>query len=265
MDKRDQGKQEVTDPKRSRSHLNQQMQNYLSDSKSIVEQCVTSVASAPLFSDIFRASLSAESVFVGLSGPNLRPSLNPARSIILRIPMLTAIGQGTIAKAELRRFLELLFWTIYFTDHPVEWSEFKSETSGGFARDQHQPIAHAAHRELGYYLDYTKELMESEPSGLAGHSLNELRQASHHLNAAVHAGQLARAKGKSAPFEKPEPKFLQDFGKLQRTVFSRSCVVFAAYRAARFGALSAAARTEFDWLVGAKLRKQIRSGPFGLK
>jgi len=255
----------VTHPKRSRSHLDQQVQGYLSDSKAIVEECVGLAASAPLFSDIFRASLAAEAVFVGLSTPNLRPSLNPARSIILRLPMLTAIGQGSIAKAELRRFLELFFWTIYFTDHPVEWTEFKSATSGAFARDQHQPIAYAAHRELGYYLDYTKELMESEPSGLAGQSLIELRHANHHLNAAVHAGHLARAKGKSAPFEKPELEILQDVGKLQRTVFSRTCLVLAAYRAARFGALSAGARAEFDWLVGANLRKQIRSGPFGLE
>jgi hypothetical protein len=65
-------------------------------------------------------------VLTGLSTPNLKPSLNAARSIVLRFPMLTAIGQGAISKAELRRFLELIFWTIYFTDHPVEWSEFNS-------------------------------------------------------------------------------------------------------------------------------------------
>lgn len=255
----------MTHPKRLKSHLKQQVQDYLSDSKSIVEQCVTSAASAPLFSEIFRSSLSTDSVLAGLSTPNLKPSLNPARSIVLRIPMLTAIGQGTIAKAELRRFLELLFWTIYFTDHPVEWSVFKSQSGTGFARDQHQPIAYAAHRELGYYVDYARERMESEPSGLGTQSLNELKQVSHQLNAAVHAGQLARAKGKSAPFESPEQKLLQDFGKFQRAVFSNSCILFAAYRRAQFGALNAAARTEFDWLVGTKLRKQIRSGLFGLQ
>ena len=255
----------MTHPKRSQSEIKQQVLDYLSDSKNIVEQCVASAASAPHFAEIFRTSLSTNSVLTALSSPNLKPSSNPARSIVLRIPMLMAIGQGAIAKAELRRFLELLLWTIYFTDHPVEWSVFNSESNSGFARDQHQPITYAAHRELGYYVDYARERMESEPSGLAIQSLNELKQASHQLNAAVHAGQLARTKGKSTPFESPEQKLLQDFGKLQRAVFSNSCILFAAYRRAQFGVLNAAARTEFDWLVGTKLRKQIRSGTFGIQ
>jgi hypothetical protein len=107
--------------------------------------------------------------------------------------------------------------------------------------------------------------MESEPSGFGTQSLNELKQASHQLNAAIHPGELARTRGNLAPFESPEQKLLQDIGKLQRAIFSNSCILFAAYRKARFGALNAAARTEFDWLVGAKLRRQLRSGPFGLE
>lgn len=255
----------MTQSKRSQSHFKQQLHDYLSDSKSIVEECITATASAPQFQEIFRASLATESVLAGLGTPNLKPSLAPARNIVLRVPMLTAVGQAAIAKAELRRFLELLFWTIYFTDHLVEWAEFKNESNAGFARDQRRPITYAAHRELAFYVDYARERMEAELSGLGTPALDELKQANHQLNAAVHAGGLAKAKRKSAPFENPDSKLLQGFGKLQRTVFANACILLAAYRPEQFGRLSAMARAQFDWLIGASLRKKVRSGPFGLR
>jgi hypothetical protein len=96
-------------------------------------------------------------------------------------------------------------------------------------------------------------------------SLDHLRQAGHELNAAVHPGRLARAKGRSAPFEKPEVAILQDLGRLQRTVLSNSCLLFAAFRRSHFDKLTAAVRAQFDWLIGKKLRKVVRSGFFGLK
>jgi hypothetical protein len=178
--------------------------------------------------------------------------------------MLSAIGQTSVAKAELRRFLELLFWTVFFTDHAVEWKEFQKQSGSGFARDQHKPISFSAHRELGYYFDYARELMEAEPSGLATDSLDRLREVSHRLNAAFHPGHLAIAKERAAPFEKPNAELLREFAKLHRAVFSNSCIIFAAYRRARFDVLDASSRAQFDWLVGAKARKRIRSGPFGL-
>ena len=107
--------------------------------------------------------------------------------------------------------------------------------------------------------------MEAEPSGLGTDSLDQLRQVSHRLNAAVHPGHLAITKGRAAPFEKPNAELLRDFKKLHRAVFSNSCIIFAAYRRSRFDALDASSRAQFDWLVGAKYRKMVRSGPFGLK
>jgi hypothetical protein len=137
---------------------------YLADSRLIVDECISSASATEHFVEVYRASLSADSVLAGLAGVDLRPSLNSARNIVLRIPMLTAIGQASVAKADLRRYLELMLWTIYFTDHPIEWNEFQKQTAAGFARDQHKPISFSAHRELGHYLDYARELMESEPS-----------------------------------------------------------------------------------------------------
>ena len=238
---------------------------YLDDSKSIVDECVACAGISSDFSEIYRISLSADSVLAGLSSNVLKPSLNSARGIVLRVPMLSAIGQTSVAKAELRRFLELFFRTIYFTDHAVEWKEFQKQSGTGFARDQHKPISFSAHRELGYYFDYAKELMEGEPSGLGVDSLDRLREINHRLNAVVHPGHLAITKGKAAPFEIPNSKLLREFSKLDRAVFSNSCIILAAYRRTRFDVLNASSKAQFDWLVGAKTRKMIRSGPFGLR
>ncbi|MGP8185102.1 MAG: hypothetical protein ACLQKY_03450 [Terracidiphilus sp.] len=244
--------------------LKQQIREYLSDSKGIVDRCITAARSTPEFSGVFRAALATESVLAGLSAPNLKPTLNPARSIVLRLPMLAAIGQGSIARAELRRFLELILWTVYFTDHPREWLEFQRQPSAAFARDPRRPITYAAHRELGFYLEYAQELMESEPSGLGRRSADALSQRIHQLNAVVHAGHLARAKRKAAPFESPDAGSMTNLSGIQKAVFAHSCVVLAAYKRARFENLSAGSRSSFDWLVGTTIRREIRSGQFGI-
>lgn len=177
--------------------------------------------------------------------------------------MLAGIGQVSVAKTELRRYLELILWTIYFTDHPREWKEFEKKGSG-FARDVHRPISYAAHRELVHYLDYARELMHGELSGAVKESIDLIRQSSHVLNAAVHPGQLARTKGKLAPFESPSAQTLKEFARLQRDVFSGSCVLVAAFQISKFNSLNASAKAHFEWLLRPRLRKQIKTGPFGL-
>src|ERR1035437_9618060 len=118
MDRRNKGKTAVTGSKVPQIKAKPQALEYLSDSKAIVDKCLTSAGSEEQLWNIFRISLATESVLAGLATRDMKPPLGPARSIVLRIPMLTAIGQGSIAGSEMRRFLELIFWTIYFTDHP---------------------------------------------------------------------------------------------------------------------------------------------------
>jgi len=252
----------VTTPK-AQGALKQQVREYLSDTKSIVDECLKTCSSSAQFSESFRISLATKSVLSGLTTSNLRPSLSLVQTIVLRIPMLSAIGQGSIAHAEFRRFLELLFWTIYFTDHSAEWAEFQKAKNGGFSRDQHKPISFAANRELGYYVDYTAELMENDPSGLGSQSVAALRTVIHELNSNVHAGQIAKEQRKLVPYENPDSVYLSKFVRLQRSVFSSSCIVLAAYKRQKFERLPAAARANFDWLVGPVFRRKIRSGPFG--
>jgi hypothetical protein len=170
----------------------------------------------------------------------------------------------SVAEVELRRFVELILWAIYFTDHPIEWRNFHDNTAGGFSQDARKPISYAAHRELGFYLEYALELMEAEPSGLGTKAIENVKQAVKKLNSAVHAGRLARESGRVPPHELISEQSLSSFGKTQRLTFSSCGLLLAAYRKSKFNALNAMARAYFDWLIGARLRREVRKGPFGL-
>ena len=237
---------------------------YLNQCKELTAERIDAALKQDLFKPIFHASLSAEGVLSHLSGPSLRPSLNGARSIVLRLPALVALGQISAAEGELRRFLELVLWTVYFTDHPREWSEFQGKSNKGFSRDPRSPISYAAHREFGFYLDYARELMEGEPSGLGTRAVNEIKQTIYKLNATIHPGTLARDGAKVAPFDDLSDDRLRRFSNLQCSTLSNACLLLAAYRKVRFNNFPAGSRAHFDWLIKTTNRKQIKAGPFGL-
>jgi hypothetical protein len=178
--------------------------------------------------------------------------------------MLVGIGQQSVAMVELRRFIELICWTVYFSDHPVEWRSFEAKSVKGFSQDMRRPISYSAHRELAFYVEYALELMNPESSGLGIQAVDAIKQVSHELNAAVHAGQMAQATIRKPPHEDTSEAALRRFGGAQRRVFSNCCILLAAYCRPQFDRLNAAGRAHFDWLVGAKVRKRIRQGPFGL-
>jgi hypothetical protein len=180
------------------------------------------------------------------------------------MPLLVSIGQSSIATAELRRFVELILWTLYFTDHRVEWRKFLENKAKGFAQDQRKPIAHAAHRQLNAYIDYAEELMEDEPSGLGSVAVSGMRSAVRDLNAAVHAGRIARESQTIPPHDDMSEKALRGFLRIERAVFSNCCILVSAFRREKFNKLSAISRSYFDVLVAPAIRKKVRSGPFGL-
>jgi hypothetical protein len=246
------------------TQLRQQASAYAADARSIIESSLAAAQSGSEFAEVYHISLSTDTLLRGLMGAKLRPRLAGARSIVLRVPLLVGIGQQSVATFELRRFLELTCWTVYFSDHPVEWRSFERDAETGFSRDTRAPISYSAHRELGYYVEYARELMKSEPSGLGIGAVDVIKQVSHELNAAVHAGGLARATVQKPPHEDISGVALRKFGNLQRRVFSSCCILLSAYRRPQFDRLNAAARAHFDWLVGAKIRKRVRQGAFGL-
>jgi hypothetical protein len=244
--------------------LRKMVGTYTEDSRKIVERCLGVTAVSDGFREIYQISLSTYAVLEGLAGSNLRPSLSSARSIAVRIPLLVSVGQSSAADAELRRFTELALWTVYFTDHPIEWRAFNQKTGGGFSQDARRPISYSAYRQLRFYLEYAFELMEQEPSGLGAKALNGVDQALSRLNAAVHAGRLARATNRIPPHDDVTEPALRSFARLHRLTFSNCILLLAAYRRARFDHLNAVARAHFDWLIGPNLKREVRKGPFGL-
>ena len=243
--------------------IREQVVGYIADSESIAEACLRAAGSSAAFHEIYEISLSTYTVLAGLAGGSLRPRLNPARSIAVRVPFLVGVGQSSVAETELRRFVELVLWAVYFTDHPIEWKRFVDKTSG-FSKDLRRPISYAAHRELGFYMEYALELMEAEPSGLGVAAVENVKQGVKKLNAAVHAGRLALTTGKIPPHDDMKEAAMLGFSKIQRLVFANCTLLLAAYRRSAFDQLNAVSRAYFDWLVGHKLRRDVRRGPFGL-
>ncbi len=247
-----------------RAQLREQVNNYVDDSSAMLSACLAAARSTKSFQDIYAISLSADVVLKSLAVPSLRPRLAAARSIILRIPMLASLGQSSLAAVELRRLVELTLWTVYFTDHPIEWFSFARGSNAGFSQDARQPISYAARRELVHYFEYARELMSDEPSGLATNAIDMMKQLTRDLNATVHAGELAQSVKRIPPHEDVSDPVLQRFKRLQQPVLANCCVLLAAYRRPQFDRFTATARAHFDWLVGSKLRRAVRQGPFGL-
>jgi hypothetical protein len=247
------------------AQLADQINAYAASAESIVKASLAAAQGSTAFAEVYHISLSTDAVLRGLTNAKLQPRLVASRSIVLRIPFLVGMGQQSVAMVELRRFVELICWTVYFSDHPVEWQCFQQEPGGGFSQEGRKPISYAAHRELSYYVEYARELMQAEESGLAVEAVDGIKQASHQLNAAVHAGQLAHATVMKPPHEPISETGLRKFSAVQRQVFANCCVLLSAYCRPQFDGLNAAGRAHFDWLVGAKLRRKVRQGPFGLK
>jgi hypothetical protein len=237
---------------------------YLRECDNLSSLSIAKIAKETAFEAVFHASFSAESVLSAYAGQMTRFPLKGVRHIVARIPALIAMGQLAAAEVELRRYLELFLWCIYFSDHSREWAEFQSGTDKGFSRDQRSPIAFAARRELAFYLDYAKELMLAEPSELGTEAVREITVAVHRLNSAVHPGKLANPPSSLIAFEDVTKEQLVSFGRLQKAVFWSTCIVLSAFKVARFNALPAGPRGHLDWLLPVNQRRRLRGGPFGL-
>lgn len=184
---------------------------------------------------------------------------------MLRIPLLAGMGQVAAANIELRRFVELIMWTIYFADHPVEWDSFEREPDAGFSGDLRHPIHYWAHRGFQFYADYVRERMGCEESTIAIGAVDSLREVQGELNADVHPGRLATTRARIPVIDRNLLSVLDAFHRVQRKVFSDGCILIAALRRKNFDRLQASERAHFDWLIGSRRKKLIRAGSFGLR
>ena len=130
--------------------------SYLNEVLDVVRDCRSALESSSEFRAIYKIALSTDVVLRSLSQRE-NPRLSSARSLVQRIPYLIAVGQETAARAELRRLIELSFWCVYFTDHPVEWRCLERTPTRGLVKVMDSPISFCAHRERTFYSNYCQE------------------------------------------------------------------------------------------------------------
>jgi hypothetical protein len=246
------------------AQIQEQSEHFLKEVQEKISLAHSKLRNSNHFRQIYKASLAAHAVISHISKQTRRPPGHAIQAIVLRVPLLVSIRQLGAAKIDLRRFVELISWSVYFHDHPVEWNRFRESPTGGFVRELDDPIEYCAHRELTFYLNYAKSRLKDEPSGIPKAAVDRLRLLQATLNASVHPGTDAHATTHRIPLDEISEDNLKEFYDTQKSVFMDACILVSAIHKTRFNSLSATSRALFDWLVGSQLSKQIRSGPFGL-
>lgn len=235
---------------------------YLTDAAALASKSSSRLNSSGNFRAIYKITLATDAVLSKLS-PKLTPRLAVPRSIIQRVPVLIAVSQIPAAKVELRRFIEVAMWAVYFSDHPIEWATFESHPERGIQSDTDSPITYNAHREPAFYRNYAKERFSNEPSGLAKQAVADLGVQFSYLSAMAHGAALAARKRLLPPIEEVDEKNLSDVMTHQRRVCASVCIMLSAFCRQQFDGLPPAHRAWFDWLLGTKA-SSLRSKPFGL-
>jgi hypothetical protein len=246
------------------SQVQQLAESFIDEVKAETLKSLAYLKNSAEFRRVYRISLAADAVLSKLLQGDIAPPPFATRASVKAVPLLVCVRQLGPARIELRRFMELVVWSVYFQDHRVEWERFASQPTHGFSRDEKDPIEYCAHRELDYYLNYAKSRVAVEPSKLASGAVDDLRILKGKLNEAVHPGSSAQSAGHSVPLDAITANALQELAELQQAVFKCACLLVASVRRKRFDTLPPMHRAHFDWLLGRELAKKLRSGPFGL-
>ncbi|MCW8965539.1 MAG: hypothetical protein OQK82_02465, partial [Candidatus Pacearchaeota archaeon] len=163
------------------------VESYLGDASALVLSATADLKNSSNYRAIYKAALATDAVLSKLS-QRFTPRPVVARSVVQRVPILVGLAQLSAARVELRRLIEIVFWTVYFSDHPVEWRKFEASPSAGIESDPNQPISYNAHRAPSFYGNYAIELFSREPSGLVVQAVVDLKTEYGNLSGDVHAG-----------------------------------------------------------------------------
>lgn len=224
------------------------MVEYLDDVSACVSRNANSMSSSSEFKAIYKTSLAAFVTLKSFSRGRLR-LVRSAAELCRRIPVLIVSGQVAEATASLRRFVEVVAWFPFFADHPVEWQHLQAEPLVGYTRYEDNPIAYAAHREIGYYFAYIAEKSSCTANSVLGKALNDLQTGFKETSKAVHAGALAAHDVTVEPFDELTPSVLKALGSLQRSLFRAGIVVVAWSLPQAVHRLQPVERSWFDWLL----------------
>lgn len=245
------------------ARIRSEAQSYLVELSDAVAGLEARLGNSSDFRAAYKAALAADSVLARLASPRCKPRLTAQRTAIRRTLPLFALGQAEMTRLALRQAIELAFWTIYFSDHPVEWAEFQANPSSQSGNPS-LPISHMAHREPAFYRAYAKERFVGESSGLASSAVESLTSAYGNLSAAIHPADLTTTRRIRPAIDDLSPPQLAALRKIHREVCASLCIVLSAFSTTRFNTLPPVHRAWFDWLIGPTRAKTVRSGPFGL-
>lgn len=240
-----------------------ELRTYATDATTLVASSIMSVARESAFTSIYKTTLAAHAVIEKLRGAEL-PSYLHASSILQRIPLLILMSQSQAAEVELRRVIELMFQTFYFSDHPVEWDMLVRQPQRSIQHERDNPIAGNAYREPSYYRLYAKERFAAEPSGIAAKSIDRLGVEYGNLSSAAHAPAATDSRAIRPVVENLSGYVLGRFSSRFKMICADVCAVASAFSPTQFDALQPVYRAWYDWLLGPEIAKKVRSGKFGL-
>jgi len=244
--------------------ITEMLLEYVGDAQTNISSSIKKKSPSSDFKACYRTALATNAILSHYSKFDFRPQLASHRHFVQLSPLHFLIGQPQTGILEIRRFIELTAWTVFFTHHPVEWNCFYKNPEKGYSPHSDTPISYYSHRELQFYIDYGKELFKNEPSGIALKALSQLTPLVYELNTYVHPGKFIFSR-KIPCFEPISSKHLLAYCKIQRKAYSISCILISALNRKAFNSLPVMARAHFDWLIGTTNAKSIRMSAFGLE
>jgi len=236
------------------------MQEFLSDLVISITATAEQFASSTHYKHIYKTSL-ASFAALKILGRRQLPLVKNAAESARRIAVLIACRQTTQASVEMRRFIELIVWFPYFSEHSVEWSEFTENPWTGFLKYDDNPIAFNAHREFSFYVSYIRERSKCGASSALALALADLSIAYADTSRSVHAAPLpSHGKQPLGAVDDFDDARLKEFAEMHRTTAAAGLSVVAWSRADALQQLPAVERGLFDWLLGKKSANAARAG-----
>jgi len=236
--------------------------SYLDDARKGTNKVSKKLSSQSEFVGIFRNSIAAYSVLTKFSRGSRVNLLNTAASTVRRCPLLIAFGQISLARMEVRRFVESASRFPYFLEHPVEWNRVLSDPEVGTARDDNDPIGWCAARDQRWYVNYIK-MRFTDKSGLIKTSIDAYLRLYKELSTDIHVTKDASQHLQIADaIDVPKPNELKEFRESQRAAYKAGLITALAATPKQLNKLTAIERSWFDWLLGAADSKAVSGGAF---
>ena len=238
------------------------LMSYLDDARKGTNKVSRKLSSQSEFVGVFRNSIAAYSVLTKFSRGSRVSLLNTAASTVRRCPLLVAFGQISLARMEVRRFVESVSRFPYFLEHPVEWNRVLSDPEVGTARDDSDPIGWCAARDQRWYVNYIK-VRFPDKSGLIKASIDAYLRLYKEMSTDIHVTKDASQNLQIADaIEIPKPTELKEFRESQRAAYKAGLITALAANPKQLNKLTAIERSWFDWLLGAIDSKSVSGGTF---